>query len=178
MEEVATVYLLTILSTNTPSPGPPAFFLRSLALSGFEAISCSAERNRAALYKRTYYRNGTHDFSALGLFSALNNASAIQILAGKPIGREEMEALAEENVHQRVLKLRDAALGSRRSISVDSSLAHASYECVVDSLLSLYIECSSETSGLTRDKHISRFLSKCECVLDKISFAGYTRRPS
>ena len=68
----------------------------------------------------------------------------------------------ENNVHQRVLKLRDAALGSRKSISVSSSLARVSYECVVDSLLSLYTECSSERAGLARDKHIARFLTKCE----------------
>ena len=71
-------------------------------------------------------------------------------------------SVSARNVHQRVLKLRDAALGSRKSISVDSPLAHASYECAVDSLLALYGECSSETSGLSRDKHISRFLTKCE----------------
>lgn len=73
-----------------------------------------------------------------------------------------MEPSVANNVHQRVLKLRDAALGSRKSISVDSPLAHASYECAVDSLLALYGECSSETAGLSRDKHISRFLAKCE----------------
>ena len=73
-----------------------------------------------------------------------------------------MAAPRETNVHQRILQLRDAALGSRRSISLDSPLAHASYECTVDSLLALYSECSSETSCLSRDKHVSRFLAKCE----------------
>ena len=76
---------------------------------------------------------------------------------------DERQAV-EENVHQRLLKLRDAALGSRETISVDSPLAHASYECAVDSLLALYSECSSESSGLSRDKHILRFLAKCELV--------------
>ena len=65
-------------------------------------------------------------------------------------------------MHQRVLRLRDVALGCRKSVSVDSSLAHASYECVVDSLLALYSECSGDKAGLARDKYVARFLSKCE----------------
>jgi len=68
------------------------------------------------------------------------------------------------NIHQRVLKLRDAALGSRKSVSVSSALARVSYECVVDSLLTLYSECSSEQAGLARDKNVARFLSKCRCL--------------
>ena len=68
----------------------------------------------------------------------------------------------EDNIHQRVLKLRDAALGSRKSVSVNSALASVSYECVVDSLLALYAECSSEHAGLARDKNVARFISKCE----------------
>ena len=73
-----------------------------------------------------------------------------------------MELEEENNVHRRVLKLRDAALGCRQNISVNSPLAHVSYECVVDSLLALYTECSREQAGLARDKHIAKFLTKCE----------------
>ena len=84
--------------------------------------------------------------------------------------------MAEENVHQRVLKLRDAALGSRKSISVNSSLAHVSYDCVVDSLLALYVECSNNRAGLAKDKHIAWFLNKCEsfsCALFSLIILQY-----
>ena len=67
----------------------------------------------------------------------------------------------DRNIHQRVLKLRDAALGSRKTVSVSSALARVSYECVVDSLLSLYSECSADQAGLARDKNVARFLNKC-----------------
>lgn len=82
-------------------------------------------------------------------------------LAGKGVKMETLQ-LEEENVHQRMLKLRDVALCSRKNISVNSSLARVSYECVVDALLALYGECSSERAGLAREKHVARFLAKCE----------------
>lgn len=77
-----------------------------------------------------------------------------------------MEPEVETDVNQRVLKLRDVALGSTRSVMVNSSLATASYDCAVDSLLALYSECSQ--SNLSKDKHVNRFLSKCECVFESI----------
>ena len=67
---------------------------------------------------------------------------------------------SEENIHQRVLKLKDVALGSTRNLTVNSALATASYDCTVDSLLALYNECSQ--SSLAKDKHVARFLSKCK----------------
>lgn len=62
------------------------------------------------------------------------------------------------NIHQRMLILRDAALGSRNTVTVNSTLASASYDCAVDSLLALHAECSK--GNLTRDKNIARFLYK------------------
>ena len=67
------------------------------------------------------------------------------------------------NLHQRVLKLRDVALGSRKSVSVGSPLAAASYEAVADSLLALHAECTR--AGLAKDKHAARFLQKCKLEL-------------
>ena len=66
-----------------------------------------------------------------------------------------------ENVHERVLHLRDVALGSSRTVNVNSDLAPASYDCAVDSLLALYSECNQATS-LSKDKNVERFLSKCK----------------
>lgn len=71
-----------------------------------------------------------------------------------------------ENIHERVLHLRDVALGQNKSVQVNSDLAPASYDCAVDSLLALYNECHQATS-LAKDKHVGRFLTKCklnECV--------------
>ncbi len=67
----------------------------------------------------------------------------------------------EQDINQRVLRLKDVALGSTRNVTVNSALATASYDCAVDSLLALYAECSQ--SSLAKDKHVGRFLSKCEC---------------
>jgi hypothetical protein len=69
----------------------------------------------------------------------------------------------EGTVHQRALKLKDVALGSRRAVSVGSSLAAASYDSAVDSLLALYCECKS-ASSLARDKNVLKFINKCECA--------------
>ncbi len=66
----------------------------------------------------------------------------------------------EPDINQRVLKLRDVALGSTWNVAVNSALATASYDCAVDSLLALHNECSQ--SSLAKDKHVTRFLSKCE----------------
>lgn len=66
-----------------------------------------------------------------------------------------------ENVHERVLHLRDVALGSSRTVKVNSDLAPAGYDCAVDSLLALYSECNQATS-LRKDKNVERFLSKCK----------------
>ena len=65
----------------------------------------------------------------------------------------------DRNIHQRVLELRDAALGSRKSVTVNSALASASYDCAVDSLLALHTECNH--GSLAKDKNIARFLHKC-----------------
>ena len=62
------------------------------------------------------------------------------------------------NIHQRMLILKDAALGSRNTLTVNSTLASANYDCAVDSLLALHAECSK--GNLTRDKNIARFLYK------------------
>lgn len=60
----------------------------------------------------------------------------------------------EENIHQRLLKLRDVALGK---VAVNSDLAPASYDCTVDSLLAMFRECQC----LSRDKNILKFINKC-----------------
>lgn len=65
------------------------------------------------------------------------------------------------DIHQRVLKLRDVALGSRKSVQVNSPLSAASYDCAMDSLLALHNECS-QASSLSKDKNIGRFLGKCK----------------
>jgi len=65
----------------------------------------------------------------------------------------------DRNIHQRVLELRDAALGSRKSVTVNSALASASYDCAVDSLLALHTECNH--GSLAKDKNIASFLHKC-----------------
>ena len=66
-----------------------------------------------------------------------------------------------ENVHERVLHLRDVALGSSRTVKVNSDLAPASYDCALDSLLALYTECN-QASNLNKDKNVGRFLTKCK----------------
>lgn len=66
-----------------------------------------------------------------------------------------------ENIHQRVLKLGDVALGSKKAVSLSSSLAPASYDSAVDSLLALYCECKS-ASSLAKDKNVLKFINKCE----------------
>ena len=66
-----------------------------------------------------------------------------------------------ENIHERVLHLRDVALGLRKAVQVNSVLAPASYDCAVDSLLALYTECNQVIS-LAKDKNVGRFLGKCK----------------
>ena len=73
----------------------------------------------------------------------------------------DVNDLNMENIHERVLHLKDVALGLRKSVQVNSALTPASYDCAVDSLLALYTECSNVTS-LAKDKHIARFLGKCK----------------
>lgn len=68
----------------------------------------------------------------------------------------------EQNIHQRLLKLKDVALGHSKSVSVNSALSNASYDCGVDALLAIYAECSDST-GLSKDKNIAKFLHNCEC---------------
>lgn len=67
----------------------------------------------------------------------------------------------ESSIHHRVLKLKDVSLGLKKVVSVNSSLAPASYECTVDSLLALYNECKS-ASALAKDKNVIKFLTKCK----------------
>lgn len=73
----------------------------------------------------------------------------------------------EENIHHRMLRLRDVALGSNKSVTVNSALATAGYDCGVDSLLALYAECSQ--GSLTKDKNVARFLNKCNSVYFNLS---------
>lgn len=67
-------------------------------------------------------------------------------------------------IHERVLRLRDVALGSNKSVSVGSSLAGASYDGVVDSLLTLHAECAR--AGLAKDRHAAKFLHKCKHAME------------
>lgn len=66
----------------------------------------------------------------------------------------------EGNIHQRLLKLKDVALGARRAVTVNSCLAPASYDCTVDSLLALFNECKGAGS-LAKDKNVLKFIEKC-----------------
>ena len=76
-----------------------------------------------------------------------------------------MATLTEEEtiIHERFLQLKAAALtlleegGGRLS---DQRLVRLGYDCLLDSLDSIYKECSSSAS-LSKDKYISRFLKKC-----------------
>ena len=69
--------------------------------------------------------------------------------------------MGEENIHQRILKLKDVALGEKKAVPVSSHLAPASYDSAVDSLLALYKECKS-ASALSKDKHVMKFITKCK----------------
>ena len=66
------------------------------------------------------------------------------------------------NIHQRVLKLRDIALGLKKSVQVNSVFASVSYDSAVDSLLALYNECKG-ASSLSKDKNVLKFIRKCVC---------------
>ena len=79
-----------------------------------------------------------------------------------------MELEGGSSIHQRILKLKDVALGLKKAVSVTSHLAPASYDSAVDSLLALYSECKG-ASSLAKDKHILKFLDKCMCA------GGYRR---
>lgn len=72
--------------------------------------------------------------------------------------------MEEETIHQRVLKLKDVAMGLKKAIPVHSSLAPASYDCTVDSLLALYGECKG-ASSLAKDKNVVKFINKCKCKM-------------
>lgn len=79
-----------------------------------------------------------------------------------------------ENIHERVLHLRDVALGLSKAVQVTSSLAPASYDCAVDSLLALYTECN-QVASLAKDKHVGRFLEKCKTytTIPYVLYTGY-----
>ena len=66
------------------------------------------------------------------------------------------------NIHQRVLVLRDVALGLNKSSEINSVLIPASYDCAVDSMVALHEECTHATS-LNRNRNVGRFLRKCKC---------------
>lgn len=76
-----------------------------------------------------------------------------------------MATLYEEEtiIHERFLQLKSAALtlleegGERLS---DQRLVRLGYDCLLDSLESIYKECYSSAS-LSKDKYVSRFLKKC-----------------
>lgn len=75
--------------------------------------------------------------------------------------------MGEENIHQRILKLKDVALGEKKAVPVSSHLAPASYDSAVDSLLALYKECKS-ASALSKDKHVIKFMTKYEQTVAEI----------
>ena len=62
-----------------------------------------------------------------------------------------------EDVHQRLLQLRDVAL-----VSGSESSLRLGYDCVTDALLAVYNECTD--SNLSKNAYISRFLKNCEYV--------------
>lgn len=70
----------------------------------------------------------------------------------------------EQDIHQRLLQLKDVALGHCRSVSVNSVLSNANYDCGIDALLALYAECSVSTS-LAKDKNVAKFLHNCKCKM-------------
>lgn len=70
----------------------------------------------------------------------------------------------ENNIHQRLLKLKDVAMGVEKAIPVNSPLAPASYDCAVDSLLALFNECKG-ASTLAKDKNVLKFINKCKMAV-------------
>lgn len=76
-----------------------------------------------------------------------------------------METQTEGGVHQRLLRLRDVALGARKEVPVSSCLAPASYDCTVDSLMALFSECKG-ASTLAKDKNVLKFINKCMHAVD------------
>ena len=74
------------------------------------------------------------------------------------------ESSSGDNIHQRVLVLRDVALGLNKSSEINCDLYPASYDCTVDSMLALHEECTQATS-LNRNRNVGRFLRKCEHIV-------------
>lgn len=81
-----------------------------------------------------------------------------------------------ETIQERALRLKDAGMGSLEDGRLsDQSLVRLGHECVLDALSVVYDECSNSTT-LSKDKYISKFLKKCTlrvsyfylyCVIDK-----------
>ncbi len=66
----------------------------------------------------------------------------------------------DSSIHQRVLVLRDVALGVNKNSRLDPNLTPACFDSTVDSLLALHEECSQAT-GLSKNTNVANFLGKC-----------------
>ena len=75
-----------------------------------------------------------------------------------------MESINEDSsVHDKVLVLRDVALGVNKSFKINPTLTSACYDSTVDSLLALHDECNQAT-GLSKNRNVAKFLGKCKCT--------------
>ena len=68
----------------------------------------------------------------------------------------------DSSIHQRVLVLRDVALGVNKNSKLNPNLTPACFDSIVDSLLALHEECSQAT-GLSKNTNVTNFLGKCTC---------------
>jgi len=64
-------------------------------------------------------------------------------------------------------KLRDAAIGQDDSITHASPLSLVHFECLVDSLMALYRECT-ESSTLSKDRNVKKFIQKCKLITHQV----------
>ncbi len=135
---------------------PQLLTSNSTLLQFFSYRERTFPQNPAVLYRTTEIRSRFLD-------TRVQHVSESNLLAGKtpPIIRKDMEGGG--GIHQRVLKLKDVALGLKKCVPVSSHLAPASYDSAVDSLLALYNECRS-ASSLSKDKHVLKFINKCKVL--------------
>ncbi len=77
----------------------------------------------------------------------------------------------DSSIHQRVLVLRDVALGVNKNSRLDPNLTPACFDSTVDSLLALHEECSKAT-GLIKNTNVANFLGKCMSSVCRSDYYG------
>ena len=70
-----------------------------------------------------------------------------------------------ESLTVRTFRLKDAAVGSLEdgTLSEQQPLVRLGYDCVLDALYTVYQECNESTT-LSKDKRIAKFLKNCNLV--------------